>query len=233
MGSDLMQMGKSLYSSDVSKYVGQLDYNTGVNTVNGQMASQQMAAQSAWDTTVASSLSNVYSSYLNGQISLAEAQAQANAAIQQAQINANATAAAASASAQAQRDAANINAAAQQAMTKAQLDANTASTQAATSSSYVTDLINNVGSNAYTPEQGKSILQGYLTSGYVSQGDYNMAKGYFDSLIKNATPTTTTPSSTTSSSSTAANKNSSSSNLSKDLYDWYQNPPGLGKLLFE
>ena len=65
IGADFLEGGKSLYSSDVSRYVGQLDSRASTETANASLAAQAMAGKSAWDTELANSLSGVYGQYMN------------------------------------------------------------------------------------------------------------------------------------------------------------------------
>ena len=86
MGQQLADVSKNLYSSDVSKQVGQLDYNASISTANAQLQAQSMASRAQWETTLASNIASAYQAYYNGQITLEQARIQSNAAIESAKV---------------------------------------------------------------------------------------------------------------------------------------------------
>ena len=65
IGADFLEGGKSLYSSDVSKYVGQLDSRASTETNNATLAAQAMAGKSSWDNGLANILGSTYGQYMN------------------------------------------------------------------------------------------------------------------------------------------------------------------------
>jgi hypothetical protein len=173
LGNQLADISKNLYSSDTSRYVGQLDYNSAVNTANAQMAAQSMAAKAQYESAVANDVASIYQQYYTGQISLATAQKQAQASIQAAKVYG--------------ADAASITAAANKAVaasnyaaTKYSTDANVAAqygsaatTQKSNSANLLTSVIAGVTSGTLKPASAVTTLKGYLAAGLIDQGTYN------------------------------------------------------------
>lgn len=86
MGQQLADISKNVYSTDTSAYVGELDYNSNVNTSNAQLQAQSLASKTQWETTLANDITSAYNAYYNGQITLQQAQIQAGASIESAKL---------------------------------------------------------------------------------------------------------------------------------------------------
>jgi hypothetical protein len=152
IGKYLGDLSKHLYSSDTSAYVGQLDYNAGVNAANAQMASQQMASQSQYQTALASNFADIMNQYYSGQITLEQAKIAADAQVQAAKVYGvdAATVTAASNEAIAKTNAAASNYAADQNYAAAQYNAD----KNYAASTYTAD--KNYDSNTYVADQNRS-----------------------------------------------------------------------------
>lgn len=189
MGQQLADVSKNVYSSDISKYVGQLDYNASAVTANAQLGSQAMAAKSQWETNYANSIANAYRSYYDGQITLEQAKMQADAAVKSAQvygldasrvnaeankqianINAGASNYNADRNFAATTQAANLNSSTSKEIAQMQLDAQ--NNNKGNGADLVTGIIAGVNAGTIKGKDAQSALAGYKAAGLIDDTVY-------------------------------------------------------------
>lgn len=213
MGQQLADVSKNVYSSDTSKYVGQLDYNSSVNTANAQLQAQSISAKAQWESTYASSIASAYQAYYNGQITLEQARIQADAAIKSAKAygldsakvtaDANKEIAATNAASNnymADKNYAgtiyaagqNYNAATDAAKISADgYNAQNAANTKTASANLVTGLIAGYNTNPASANDVLATLEGYYAAGLIDQGTYNSTKNLIK--VPGITPTPSVP----------------------------------------
>lgn len=71
LGQYLSNLARDIYSSDMTGYTSQLDYNSQIGVNNANMTNQAQAATSAWDTAMQAALDSLMSGYTATQGTLA------------------------------------------------------------------------------------------------------------------------------------------------------------------
>ena len=196
MGMYLGDLAKNLYSSDMSGYAAQLDYNASVNTANSTMSAASMGAQAQLESTLSNSLANIYNNHYNGLISLEQAKIAAEAEVKAAKvygadaatINGAANQAIAKIGADAQVSSAQIasqgNVAAAQASAQGYIDAakiNSTAQNNSAAGSAVAGLLEAVNQGLYSKGEANKILNDMYNAGVITENWYNSYAGLFTS----------------------------------------------------